>query len=425
MIIHVVEENQTINSIAQSYGVSVERVIFDNQLYSPGKLAIGQALLILIPDTVHQVVANESISSIANKYGVTELSILRNNPFIIIRGFLFEGESIVISYKDEKVGDIRTNGYAYPFIDLVTLEETLPYLTDISIFSYGFTLEGDLITIDDDPIIEMALNYNVNPLLVLTPLTGEGVFNSDLVSALVNDLALQDKIIENLLKTVRAKKYTGVDIDFEFIPGIDRDAYSTFIKRLTTVMNKEGYTVSVALAPKISDEQKGILYEGMDYGALGSAANSVLLMTYEWGYTYGPPLAVAPIQSVRQVLDYAITKIPREKINMGIPNYGYDWALPYQRGRSRATSIGNVEAVQIAIENNARIQFDEEAQSPFFEYNKNGVSHIVWFEDVRSMEAKFKLVREYGFIGVGYWQLMKYFRANWLLLNTMFNIINE
>ena len=79
-------------------------------------------------------------------------------------------------------------------------------------------------------------------------------------------------------------------------------------------------------------------------------------------------MAVAPIPSVRRVLEYAVTEIPPEKISMGIPNYGYDWPLPFVRGETAARSIGNQEAVAIASANNAVIQYDETSQTPFFEY---------------------------------------------------------
>ncbi len=141
-----------------------------------------------------------------------------------------------------------------------------------------------------------------------------------------------------------------------------------------------------------------------------------------WGYTYGPPMAVAPINRVRAVLDYAVTAIPRNKINLGIPNYAYDWALPYERGVTAASNISNVEAVRRAALHRADIQFDEIAQSPFYEYTVDGIAHIVWFEDVRSIQAKLRLIPEYGLMGAGYWSLMKPFRANWLLLNSLFEI---
>lgn len=160
----------------------------------------------------------------------------------------------------------------------------------------------------------------------------------------------------------------------------------------------------------------------MDYQRLGGIADSVLLMTYEWGYTYGPPMAVAPLHKVNQVVEYAVTRIPVEKIFMGIPNYAYDWVLPFERGKTKATTIGNVDAVQIAAENGADIQFDETAQSPWFRYTRNEIEHEVWFEDVRSIEAKLLLASSYGLKGITYWNLLRPFRANWLLLSEMLEL---
>ncbi len=148
----------------------------------------------------------------------------------------------------------------------------------------------------------------------------------------------------------------------------------------------------------------------------------MLLMTYEWGYTYGPPMAVAPINQVRRVVEYALTEIPANKVDLGIPNYGYDWPLPYQRGITKAATIGNVEAVRIAIRQGAEIYFDSLAESPYFRYTEGGISHEVWFEDVRSLQAKFNLIRQYALRGCGYWQIMDWFQANWLLLKNQFYI---
>lgn len=133
-------------------------------------------------------------------------------------------------------------------------------------------------------------------------------------------------------------------------------------------------------------------------------------------------MAISPINKVREVLEFAVSQIPPEKILMGMSNYGYDWTLPYVRGESKAVTIGNVEALQIARENNAVIQFDELSQAPFFNYTVDGVEHEVWFEDARSINARLRLVPEYGLKGVGYWQLMKYFRQNFMVLNNLFYI---
>lgn len=136
-------------------------------------------------------------------------------------------------------------------------------------------------------------------------------------------------------------------------------------------------------------------------------------------------MAVAPINKVRQIVQYAVTEIPVSKISLGIPNYGYDWALPYIRGTTLAQSIGYHEALSRAYENGVPIQFDETSQSPFFEYRVNNVDHVVWFEDVRSIQAKIRLAQEFGLLGLGYWNLMRPFLPNWLLLNAMTHIVND
>ncbi|MCC2820447.1 glycosyl hydrolase family 18 protein [Enterocloster sp. OA13] len=379
MDIYVVKQGDSVDSIAKSYNIPTETLLWDNQIEYPYRLAVGQALYISDGNTV-------------------------------------EGRKL-----------LYTSGYAYPFINEEVLEETLPYLDGMKVFSYGFTLEGELIPpISDDAwMIGRAQQWGTRPILTLTPLGEDGHFNNNLVSALVRSHELQQRIIWELGRTMQDKGFGGLDIDFEYVLADDREGFAAFVGLATRVMNLFGYPVSVALAPKTSAEQRGLLYEGIDYALLGSAANRAMLMTYEWGYSQGPPMAVAPINMVRRVVDYAVTAIPRDKLSLGIPNYGYDWALPYERGVTRAKTINNHEAVQLAIDFGVDIRFDETAMSPYFRYWQYGVQHEVWFEDVRSIKAKFDLIREYGLSGAGYWQLMSLFRANWLMLNEMFYIERE
>lgn len=376
MEIYVVRPGDTVDSIAAAHETSVSSVIYNNQLVYPYPLAVGQALL------------------------------------------LSSGETSAPSYP------AWVNGYAYPFIQQDVLDETLPYLSSLSVFSYGFTADGVLIppVLDDTFMIQSALASGVRPVLTLTPFGPDGNFNNFLVASVVNDQTAKENLLSNLLAAVQEKNFWGVDIDFEYIRPEDRIPFADFVADVRNFLSPYGYHVSVALAPKTSDTQEGLLYEGKDYGLLGEAADSVLLMTYEWGYTYGPPMAVAPVNKVRQVVEYAVTRIPPSRIDLGIPNYGYDWTLPFVRGTSRAVTIGNQEAVQIAIEAGVPIQFDDVAMSPFFRYEKDGQLHEVWFEDVRSYREKFSFLPEYGLRGMGYWQIMRFFRPNWLLLEDTFRI---
>lgn len=421
MPIHVVKSGETIYSIAQLYDVSADRIVYDNELAAQQNLVPGQALLILMPSRVHIVREGQTVEQIAEEYSITVKNLYQNNPFLLNQTYLLEGQSLVISYEGEPLMQGRISGYAYPFIEPYILREVLLYIDEILIFSYGFTAEGELIPpqIDETWGIQEAWNQQVEPILVLTPFAETGTFNSGLIQILSENETVQDNLIENLLETVREKGYVGVDVDFEYIRPEDRVGYADFVNRLRETMNENGYRVSVALAPKTSSYQKGLLYEAMDYHLLGQSANTVFLMTYEWGYTYGPPLPVAPLPNVRQVLEYALTEIPKEKIVLGIPNYGYSWPLPYERGVTKARLIGNVEANVIAAERGVEIQYDERYQSPFFYYEIGGRRYEVWFEDVGSIYAKLQLAAEKDIRGVGYWNLMRPFRANWLLVNQM------
>lgn len=423
MEIYVVKSGDTVYSVAQEYGVSVERLIIDNGLTDPFELVIGQTLVILYPQQVHTVRAGDTIRSIALQYDSTVVQIYRNNPQLQAQPSLMEGEALVISFQQQKEGIMSVNGYAYPFIDRDLYRETLPYLTYVTPFTYGFNEDGELVDLDDGFMIEQARNYGVAPLMHLSTLTEEGGFSNELSHIVFTNMQVQDNLIRNLIAIMQQKNYYGLDVDFEYVLPEDREAYVAFIQNLRNRLNPLGYEVTVALAPKISSVQRGLLYEGHDFRGLGQAANAVLLMTYEWGYTYGPAMAVSPINKVREVLDYAVTEIDPGKIFLGMPNYGYDWTLPFVRGESRATLISNVRAVEIARQYGVEIQYDEIAQSPYFRYyDEQGRQHEVWFEDARSIRAKLALVPEYGFQGVGYWNLMRPFPQNWTLLNALYYI---
>ena len=423
MDIHVVRAGETLYEIAGRYGVSPERLALDNGLENPTRLVTGQTLVILYPERSVTVQPGETLSAIAAREGVTVNQLLRNNYGLGGDVTVYPGQTIVIDYRQEKQGAMSVNGYVYPFVDREVLRQALPYLTYLTMFTYGFTSEGELIDLEDEDLIRLAREYGVAPLMHLSTLTPEGNFSSELANRLLNDPAMQERLIDQVLEVLRAKNYEGLDVDFEFVAPENRQAYIDFIASLTARLNAEGYIVVTALAPKTYAEQPGLLYEAHDYSGIGAVSNAVLLMTYEWGYSAGPPMAVSPIGSVRRVLDYGVTAIEPSKIYMGMPNYGYDWPLPFERGVTRAPSIGNVEAVDIAARYGAVILYDEASQAPHFNYfNEAWTEHEVWFEDARSVRAKLALVPEYGLAGVGYWNLMRPFPQNWQVLNALYEI---
>ena len=425
MVIHVVAPGDTLFSIAEAYGVPFSLLAIDNGLSAPYRLAVGQALVVQFPRLAHTVRPGETTSAIAAQYGISLRQLLRNNPVLDGNTLIYPGQTLVIAFQGEKLGALTVNGYAYPFIGQREIQALLPYLTYLTPFTYGITSQGKLIPPDDSTLISTALQSGTAPLLHLSTLTEEGGFSNELASLVLNDMAVQDALIDNLEETVLERGYQGLDVDFEFVFPQDAGAYADFLGRLTAHFNPMGYPVIAALAPKTSADQKGQLYEGHNYRAIGEAVNRAFLMTYEWGYTYGPPMAVAPLPNVQQVVEYALTEIPAEKLWLGIPNYGYDWTLPFVQGESRARSLSSQEAVALAIRYSAEIQYSAQAQSPFFYYTDEGAAaHVVWFEDARSIRAKLALVPRYGLSGVGYWNLMRAFPQNWRVLNALYDILD-
>jgi len=306
--------------------------------------------------------------------------------------------------------NLLVNGYAYPYISQETLGWWLPRLTWVSAFSYGMSPEGNLIDLNDEELIRQAAEAGVGTLMVLTPLDENGAFNDQVAVDIFNNPEALENLIDSIGENIRAKGLSGIDFDFEYLAAEYADDYVELVRRTRERLSPEGYTVTVALAPKTSRDQPGLLYQGHDYAGMGQAADYCLIMTYEWGYTFGPPLPVSPIANVRRVLEYAVSEIPPEKILMGLNNYGYDWTLPFVQGESRAEKLTNYQAEARAEYYGVPVRWDEEAMAPFFEYtDPAGRQHVVWFENERSWQERLRLARELGLAGVGIWNIMYVF----------------
>ena len=286
MDIHVVRPGDTLYSIALEYGVPMAQLLNDNQLPDPARLVVGQTLVIQYPQETHTVKAGDTLFSISAAHNISVRQLLRNNPILQGGDRIFPGQVLVISYRQEKKGTLSVNGYAYPSIDQGLLQRTLPYLTDLTPFTYGFTPQGHLIPLQDQSLIDAAKRMGVRPLLHLSTLTEEGGFSNELAHILLNDPQVQSNLIAQLVDTISKKGYQGVDVDFEYVYATDAEAYAKFVSDLRETLSPKGISVIVALAPKVFAEQPGRLYEGHNYRLLSQAADFVLLMTYEWGYTY-------------------------------------------------------------------------------------------------------------------------------------------
>lgn len=478
MLIYTVKQGDTLSALSKQYGVPVSVLVRDNQLKYPDRLVVGQALVIgaeeegatiyivqrgdnltriarrfnttvqalldanpeitnpdriyvdqqlIIPNgestgqTIYTVRRGDNLTRIARRFNTTVEALLEANPEIVNPDLIYTNQRLVIPARGKR--SIRVNGYCYVNIDNTTLDATLPFLTYISPFSYEARRDGSISTLNDATVIEHARENMVAPLFVLTNIDQRtGNFNSDLASAILRNTRTQEQLLNNIVSVIQEKGLHGLDVDFEYVRASDKENYNAFLQRAVDKLHPLGYTVFAAVAAKARADQPGLLFEGVDYEAIGRIVDRVLLMTYNWGYRYGPPMAVAPLNLVEDVIRYAVTVIPSEKILLGIPNYAYDWILPYDRRRPAELTM-NIEAVNRAVEHNSEIMFDSVAMCPYFHYNDDrGRRHVVWFDDARSMQAKYSLIEKYDLGGLSYWNINTLFLPSWLVLSDMYDI---
>ncbi len=425
MDIYVVQPGDSLYSIAQRFGASADAIYAANGLSDIPYLVVGQALVIPTGETVHTVRPGDTLWTIARRYGTTVSDIVALNG-ITNPEALAPGTTLRIPVRARNYGYIEVNGYIEPSTpdkEAQTIREVGNDLTYLSPFSYQVKADGSLTPINDDTMLRTAREFRIAPLLVITNFSN-GNFDTALVDSILKDTMLQDKLIANVLSIMNTKGYYGINIDFERISPENRQLYNDFLRRITAALHEQNYVVSTALAPKDSDLQTGSWHGAHDYKAHGEIVDFVIIMTYEWGWSGGPPYAVAPIDQVESVIRYAASVMPSRKIMMGMPLYGYDWTLPYMPGGRWARRLDPQQAIRLAAEKGAAIQFNEQTQAPTFKYyDTNGVQHEVWFEDARSVRAKLLLVNEYDLRGISYWLLGLSFPQNWEVLSSMYSIV--
>jgi len=415
-VIYIVKPGDTLTKIAQNYGVSVQYILQNNSITNPNNIYPGQA--IYIPARQHRVARGETLWAISRRYGVPLQSLIETNN-ITNPNIISPGTVLVIPHKNRPVKSV--NGYIY-FLGqsaVPIVSESGGYLTYLSPFAYMIKEDASLQPIYDVPAMQTAQAEGVIPMMSITNFT-IGFRGENLASVVLNSPALVDQLLTNIIIIMQQKGYRGLNVDFENVLPKDREAYNSFLHQAATRMHANGYFLSTAVAPKTGPTQAGLLYEAHDYPAHGRIADFVILMTYEWGYRKGPPTAISPLNKIREVLDYAVTVIPRNKIYFGFQIYARDWTIPFYQGEE-ATTISPQEAVALAARFGAVIQYDYIAEAPYFVYtDDSGQAHEVWFEDARSAQAKLNTIRDYNLGGISYWALGYPFPQNWPLLEDNF-----
>jgi hypothetical protein len=227
-----------------------------------------------------------------------------------------------------------------------------------------------------------------------------GSFDQQLVHNVLSNRVSGDRLINNLLQLVKDNGLAGVNIDFENIAPADRGLFTDFLARLAGVFKPAGFLVTAAVPAKTADDPADVWGGAFDYAAIGRICDYVMLMTYDEHWFGGSPGPIASLPWVVSVLDFAVKSIPREKILLGIPAYGYDWS-------ATGTRVVPWNQVNELINRNgwSQVAWDNLACVPCLRYTDKGVAHEVWFENSYSLRIKLNLVHNYGLAGVAIWRL--------------------
>lgn len=420
MHIHVVQRGEVLWQIANYYQSNLDDIIEVNNITNPDLLLVGQSLLIPSGDTVYTVRTGDTMWQIAQNYGVPIQELLWENR-IINPNQIYPGQIINIPVKQKTTIEVNAFTYILGMDAVPIVEEVGEHLTYLTPFAYLVNEDGSLEPIDDEPAIGAAISKGVVPMMSIVNFT-YNLSGEVLANIILNNTSTISTLQDNIINIMKEKGYRILNIDFEYIYPEDREAYNRFLENTANRLHDEGFFISTSLAPKVSSDQRGLLYEAHDYEAHGRIADFVVLMTYEWGWRGGQPRSISPINEIERVLDYAVTVIPRNKILMGFQIYARDWRIPHIEGQE-AETFSNQEAIELALRYGVPIQYDYLGQSPFYRYtDEEGNAHEVWFEDARSAQAKFDTVKEYNLRGISYWGLGYPFPQNWALLEDNFNI---
>jgi len=327
--------------------------------------------------------------------------ISKRNPSIGPEDIQNSSEQVVnLPTKGETLPQLQFSGWI-PWWDekraLISLEKSKYRLSSILPVWYRIEKSGrinEIITSNRQEITEAAVTSG---LLIIPTIFND--FDNQRVSLLFDDETLQKEEAKKLVKTALLSKYHGWDLDWEEILRSDRKRFTSFVELLAEELHKNNLLLSVtvhAQTGKIDDWENSL---GQDWLELKNYADFIRIMAYDFHHSGSEPGPVTPLDKLREVLDYAVSVLPREKIVLGLPTYGYDW------DREGGESFQYVDILERIEEFNGHYRRDSESFASKGSYALDGVEHTLWFEDSESITQKISIARSFGIYQFCFWSL--------------------
>jgi len=289
--------------------------------------------------------------------------------------------------------------------------------------------ENGLVTGAPDPTVLKRAQDEKLPVMPIIAL-----FNKKGFHALALNAPAQALMNEAMIRESKLHGYTGFQFDFENVEWTDRDLLTALVRNsaeamhksnlqltIATVPNAPGYPGAGAFAKWIYTDWRG----AYNLAELEKYVDLVCLMTYDQHTRWTVPGPVAGWSWTVENLDYALKVVPKEKLSLGIPLYGYHWftgapikenELAVEKPNPTADYIGTANAMQLAAAYNGKIQWDSEDHSAYFYFYRDQMREWIFFTDLRTFKDRYELVQKDGLQGFCSWVLGEEDPAIWTFL---------
>ena len=240
-------------------------------------------------------------------------------------------------------------------------------------------------------------------------------FNNEAIQKLLTSPESSQRFIETVLYQVNSRNLDGVNIDFEYTGNSDiktRDKFSVLMSTLQSALKRQNSNSTLTISVFASAATNSQLW---DLPYLSKHSDHIIIMGYDF-FTPNSSFAgpVAPVSgydsSLIGMLNNFLEQIPPEKIILAVPYYGYDWTTENQNKNSTVVSNSNSKAISYSEANDIAkgksVNWDDESKTPWFSYiDLESKIHVVHFENIRSLGAKYDLVNSKKFAGTAIWAL--------------------
>ncbi len=271
--------------------------------------------------------------------------------------------------------------------------------------------------------ISLAKSFGVAPVMIISGESADETRNLDFISDLINNAEIMQQIIERVVEIAREKGYYAVNIDIPYIGIEDRQVFIDLLKRFADRIHNFNIKLFVTITPNSFGDQNADGYLSIDYETLGSIADELILLSYSWGNTSEIPFDAAPSVVLQFLLEYVKNQVPVENITVGFSSIGYILEFPPVEGITKASSISVTNAIELASQSGASIEFNQSNQSSYFYVSEKNINFFVYFHDIRGVDYELSRLTALGINGVGIWNVMYYLAQTFFLINTQYKIM--